>query len=112
MSTLDVGINPSKSLVSDLGMFEFAKRLGSFTHILSGLSLKSFSRMSQAWPMLIEVVSKLKVSRSAFLRFLNVGSFAAGHTVPRFSEWTGRACMHRVWELMTNGNLPYIPFSR
>jgi hypothetical protein len=46
MKQLDVGVNPSKSLVSPKGVAEFAKRLVTSSEDLSGLSLKEFASLS------------------------------------------------------------------
>jgi hypothetical protein len=46
MEALDVGINPSKSLISHKGVCEFAKRLVSYEHDLSALSLKEFKSLN------------------------------------------------------------------
>lgn len=103
MKTLKVGVNPAKSLISNNGMAEFAKRVVNSDEILSGLSLKEFSKMYQSWPMLLQSIKTYKVSKSSFLRFVGVGSYASGHIPPSPLTLSHRAILHRLYELKVFG---------
>nr|UPW42088.1 MAG: putative RNA dependent RNA polymerase [Beijing forest mitovirus 3] len=79
MRQLDVGVNPSKSLVSPKGVAEFAKRLVTSEEDLSGLSLKEFASLSLGWSHVINLTKKLKLTYYQFHRFIGFGAKSAGH---------------------------------
>jgi len=84
MKTLNVGINLSKSLVSNNGHCEFAKKFISPLGRLEGISLKEFSSLGNAFSNVLNVSRKFRVRPVNILRLLGFGSFAAGHSVTNF----------------------------
>jgi len=104
MVELDVGVNPSKSLVSNLGFAEFAKRVVNCETFFSGISLKEFTKISSNFGMVLETIVKFDVSLSAFLRFMGLGSFSAGHKSPSYFKRTHKAMLYRLYEIKVYGD--------
>jgi len=96
MKELDVGVNPSKSLVSNKGIAEFAKRVVSCDSMFSGVSLKEFTKISSNFGMILETISKFNVSLPSFLRFMGLGSFSSGHMSPSIFKRTHKAMLYRL----------------
>lgn len=96
MKELDVGVNPSKSLVSNKGVAEFAKRVVNSDSFFSGVSLKEFTKISSNFGMILETITKFNVSLSSFLRFMGLGSFSSGHPSPSIFKRTHKAMLYRL----------------
>jgi hypothetical protein len=103
MRELDVGVNPSKSLVSNRGIAEFAKRVVSCDAMFSGVSLKEFTKISSNFGMILETITKFSVSLPSFLRFMGLGSFSAGHHSPSIFIRTHKAMLYRLYEIKVFG---------
>ena len=81
MSTLGVGVNLSKSLVSNKGYGEFAKKFFGPDGIISGVSLKEWSSFGDNLAGFLSYFRGLKLTLPIFLRTLGFGSFSAGHQI-------------------------------
>jgi len=103
MCELDVGVNPTKSLVSTIGFAEFAKRLVCSDSFYSGVSLKEFTKISSNFGMVLETIQKFNVSLPVFLRFMGLGSFSAGHMSPSYFVKTHKAMLYRLYEIKVFG---------
>jgi hypothetical protein len=53
--------------------------------------------------MLLDLVSKYRVSFSGYLRFLNFGAFSSGHPSLSPNTLSSRAFIHRLYELKVYG---------
>nr|UPW42175.1 MAG: putative RNA dependent RNA polymerase [Beijing sediment mito-like virus 5] len=96
MKQLDVGVNLSKSLVSDKGIGEFAKQLISPSGLLQGLSLKEFSSLGNQLSNVLALSKKLKAKRSNILRLFGFGSLSCGHSVPSFFKRSMRSMLDHL----------------
>lgn len=95
MKLLGVGVNMHKSLVSNLGYGEFAKRFLSPQGEIQGVSLREFNSLNSI-ASLIAVGSKLNVSMSSFLLTLGFGSKSSGHATLPFSRLSFKSCIHHI----------------
>jgi hypothetical protein len=79
MKELDVEINLSKSLVSEKGFCEFAKRFVSRDENLSGASLLEFTSLKEGFSNLIALVKRYNIPQQYFNRLLGRGTLSQGH---------------------------------
>lgn len=87
MNQLGVGVNLSKSLVSNKGYGEFAKKFFGPDGIMSGISLKEWSSFGENLAGFFAYFRKLKMTLPIFLRTLGFGSFSSGHQI----DWGRRS---------------------
>lgn len=81
MSILGVGVNLSKSLVSNKGYGEFAKKFFGPDGIISGVPLKEWSSFGENLSGFYSYFRNLNLNLPLFLRTLGFGSFSAGHQI-------------------------------
>lgn len=96
MRDLDVGINLSKSLISNNGTAEFAKKLVTPNGRVEGLSLKEFSSLGNAFSNVISLAAKLSARPVNILRLLGYGSISAGHSCPSFVRYSLKSVIHHI----------------
>lgn len=96
MQDLDVGINLSKSLISNNGSAEFAKKLVTPTGRVEGLSLKEFSSLGNAFSNIISLACKLQARPVNILRLLGYGSLSSGHSCPSFMRLSLKSIIHHI----------------
>lgn len=96
MRVLDVGINLHKSLVSDIGYGEFAKRLLSPQGEVQGVSLKEFSSLDNV-ASVVALSNKLNVSLGSFLKFFGFGSKSVGHSSMAFSRLSVKSMLQHLY---------------
>jgi hypothetical protein len=102
MDQLCVGVNLAKSLVSPDGFAEFAKRFVSDSGNWSGVSLKEFSSLYSSWAMVLEMITKLKLSVYNYLRLLGYGSLSAGNKVKSLNpNWNLKKWFWESHEMMS-----------
>jgi hypothetical protein len=100
MKILDVGVNPSKSLISLSGEYaEFAKRFVSANMDLSPWSLKEYGSIFSNWAILLQNVRKRSIDLVPFLKILGFGSRAVGHITQRsvIKFWTNQTVFKVLW---------------
>jgi len=85
MSSLGVVINKSKSLISNKGIGEFAKKLIGPKHRYEGLSLRELTSLKDLSSCL-SLFRKLKVSRYNAMKFFGYNSRAAGHEIGHLQQ--------------------------
>jgi len=97
MSTLDVGINLTKSLQSNIGVFEFAKRLVTVTGPIQGVPLALLQGAKYNLSVLIEFLKSLSgnVRLATALRLLGFGYRVMGSS-GSFPIKSGRAAFSRL----------------
>jgi len=96
MKQLDVGVNLSKSLISSIGIGEFAKKLLSPSGLIQGLSLKEFSSLGKSFSNVLNISFMLNAKTSAVLRLLGFGSKSVGHSPKNFTSFSMRALLDHI----------------
>nr|UPW42129.1 MAG: putative RNA dependent RNA polymerase [Xinjiang mito-like virus 43] len=81
MRQLGVGVNLAKSLVSNKGYGEFAKKFFGPDGIMSGISLKEWSSFGENLAGFFAYFRRLNMTLPIFLRTLGFGSFSSGHQI-------------------------------
>lgn len=96
MRDLDVGINLSKSLISNNGCAEFAKKLVTPLGRVEGVSLKEFSSLGNSFSNIINLAAKFAARPVNILRILGYGSLSSGHAVPSFMRMSLKSVIHHI----------------
>lgn len=96
MKQLDVGVNLSKSLISSIGIGEFAKKLLSPSGLIQGLSLREFSSLGKSFSNVLNISLMLNAKTSAVLRLLGFGSKSVGHSPKNFTSFSMRALLDHI----------------
>jgi hypothetical protein len=104
MEYMDVGVNRNKSLTSNFGFAEFAKRFVNSEYDFSGLSLKEFSSLHKSWASILQLIPKYKLRFSEFLLFLGYGSKSSGQfNWTRSFNWSQKRWFYEGHFLMIHG---------